>query len=1158
MHTRRFRHLGELDDLNQAIKYQTQAVLLTPDGHADLPEWLDTLGGSYQNRFKHLGEVDDIDRAIRYQTQAVSITSDEDPNKLAVLNNLGSSFRIRFECLGQVDNIDQAIIYQTKAVSLAPDGRTERPILLNNLGLSYQTRFERLDEYNDIEKAILYKSQAAVLTPDEHPDKPLFLDNLGSGHRARFERLGELQDIDRAIEFQRKAELLTPEGHADKSIRLNNLGSSHYSRFQSLGDIADIDHAIKYQKQAVALMHHNHTFKSKMINGLGCSYQSRFERLGELDDINEAIDHQVQAVSLTPDDYMDKPAWLNNLGISYRGRFEYLGALDDIDLSIKYQLQAVSLVPHDSAHKATFLNNLSASYVARFERLGEINDIDQAITYQLQALSLTKDNKSNKPMLLNNLGSSYQNRFTRLAELDDIDQAINYHTQAVLLTADNHADKPRLLNNLGTSHLTRLERLGALEDIDCAVKYLAQAVSLAPGDYAEKPTMLHNLACAHKARFELVDEADDLKQAIMYEAQAVLLIPDNHMDKPSSLHNLGMLYRARFQRFNELGDLSKSICHQKEAVLMTPDSHVRKPEWLSSLGVSYHIRFQREGRPVDMQHCANFLAESAYSQSGHPLVKLRASVNWARVSFEHALGSQIEAYDRAMAFVPQVIWLGIAVSNRYERIKSDIEGLAVEAAHVAISIQDYPKALQWLEDGRSIVWNQQLRLRTSVEELAKVSPDLAERLATVSRELEDLSQPSSGHIVLSSSAPSIEQVSQRHRRVAQNWEDLLTEIRSLPALGNFLQPNIFERLPIPVESSAIVVINASRVSSQCDALAIIPGSASCKHIELPQMSYDKAENIRKRLSLSDRASHVRTHNTRHPVYQRYDVQEGIEFVLASLWTDIVCPVLDGIGYLVPASFEGELPRVTWCTTGPFAFLPLHAAGDYSKPGKRAFDYVVSSYTPTISALLRPTPTVTDFKGMIAVGQANASGSAPLPGTVKETDIVQDSRIWERFTRLEGENATVKQVLRGMETHSWVHLACHASQSLTDPLKSAFKLYDGNLSLADVMKKPLGHADFAFLSACETATGDESLPDEAIHLAAGMLMAGYSSVVATMWSIYDEDAPLVSKELYAYMLAGDVLNGRRAARGLHRAIGKLRATVGEREFERWVPYIHMGH
>ncbi|CAE6487268.1 unnamed protein product [Rhizoctonia solani] len=51
-------------------------------------------------------------------------------------------------------------------------------------------------------------------------------------------------------------------------------------------------------------------------------------------------------------------------------------------------------------------------------------------------------------------------------------------------------------------------------------------------------------------------------------------------------------------------------------------------------------------------------------------------------------------------------------------------------------------------------------------------------------------------------------------------------------------------------------------------------------------------------------------------------------------------------------------------------------------------------------------------------------------------------------------------------------------------------------------KSFKNKGLAFLSACQTATGDTNLPDEAVHLASGMLMAGYPSVIATMWSVMD--------------------------------------------------------
>jgi CHAT domain-containing protein len=47
---------------------------------------------------------------------------------------------------------------------------------------------------------------------------------------------------------------------------------------------------------------------------------------------------------------------------------------------------------------------------------------------------------------------------------------------------------------------------------------------------------------------------------------------------------------------------------------------------------------------------------------------------------------------------------------------------------------------------------------------------------------------------------------------------------------------------------------------------------------------------------------------------------------------------------------------------------------------------------------------------------------------------------------------------------------------------------------------------AFLSACETAKGDEAVPDEALHLAATLMFAGFRAVVATMWSVASYPSP----------------------------------------------------
>ena len=132
------------------------------------------------------------------------------------------------------------------------------------------------------------------------------------------------------------------------------------------------------------------------------------------------------------------------------------------------------------------------------------------------------------------------------------------------------------------------------------------------------------------------------------------------------------------------------------------------------------------------------------------------------------------------------------------------------------------------------------------------------------------------------------------------------------------------------------------------------------------------------------------------------------------------------------------------------------------------------------------------------------------------------------------------------------------------MKSGFALADGRLELSTIIRSDFKHAEFAFLSACQTSTGDITLSDESVHLAAAMLVTGYRGVVGTMWSISDREAPEVAEDFYRELLARsrDVggkkrPDGEQAAFALHFAVQKLRKRVGDSNFLLWVPYVHFG-
>jgi CHAT domain-containing protein len=248
------------------------------------------------------------------------------------------------------------------------------------------------------------------------------------------------------------------------------------------------------------------------------------------------------------------------------------------------------------------------------------------------------------------------------------------------------------------------------------------------------------------------------------------------------------------------------------------------------------------------------------------------------------------------------------------------------------------------------------------------------------------------------------------------------------------------------------------------------------------------------------------------------------------------------------------------------FLPIHAAGFYDaqnwRPGHKVSDFVISSYVPTLS-ILAPSPnpdvaTSGDFR-LLAVRQPPSDGLSRLPGVDTELEHIR-AEIEESHlastTLLESSVGTVEEVLGLMKEADWVHFACHGIQDAISPTSSGLCLADRRrLKISDIVSLSRPRGGLAFLSACQTAMGEEGLSDEAIHIAAGMLFAGYGGVVGTMWSISDQHAPDVARDIYEQLFRnGTRPDYREAARAVHGAIGRLRERAS---FATWIPFIHVG-
>jgi hypothetical protein len=213
---------------------------------------------------------------------------------------------------------------------------------------------------------------------------------------------------------------------------------------------------------------------------------------------------------------------------------------------------------------------------------------------------------------------------------------------------------------------------------------------------------------------------------------------------------------------------------------------------------------------------------------------------------------------------------------------------------------NFETALEWLEQGRSIVWNQFLSLRTPVDALRQVDPALADEFEHVSVALEHASTGDSGIQGLSHQSNqqlSMEESAQHHRRLAEEWERLVGRVRAIPGFEYFLRPKRFTHLRIAAKAGPVVVINVHE--SRCDAFVLIDSLVEVVHIPLPAFSYAKAQELHLHLNQLLSTAGVRVRDTGIRAMRRATSGHGgFEFVLSNLWSSVVKPVLDGLAFSV--------------------------------------------------------------------------------------------------------------------------------------------------------------------------------------------------------------------------------------------------------------------
>ncbi|WP_439658766.1 CHAT domain-containing protein [Lentzea sp. HUAS TT2] len=460
-------------------------------------------------------------------------------------------------------------------------------------------------------------------------------------------------------------------------------------------------------------------------------------------------------------------------------------------------------------------------------------------------------------------------------------------------------------------------------------------------------------------------------------------------------------------------------------------------------------------------------------------------------------------FEQVLRVVVRAASLGLSRADRQAVLRQSRLAPAT-AATLALYVERVERAVELLEISRTVIWSQVRELRTAGAD----EPRLAELRAALQQP--DYARPGAEQDLLAVHREAVTRAG-----LAREWDDLAQR----QTFGHRIR---FADLREAAAEGPVVLVNAS--PAHCDAIIVLADHDPI-HVPLPDLSEAEARAWAEGLL--------------DPETRRMNAR----VIAPKLWDAVAAPVLAAV-----EPHLGEDRRIWWCPTGALAPVPLHVAG---RDGKSVLDLVVSSYTPSLWALLdarrtgrstvgEPTMLITSLHD--TPPRADGTNWAPLPHAEQEAGLIA-GRI-PGATRLAEQEATVAATRAALPGSTWVHFACHGDMD-------GLVLHDGSLGLDELAGLDAGASELAFLSACVTAVPDSQNLDEALHPAAALHLQGFPHVIGTLWHMRSEDGPTVADDFYAHLLTG-----RSPALALHSAQLRLREQAPD-DPARWAPFVHIG-
>ncbi|MDG9702934.1 CHAT domain-containing protein [Streptomyces sp. DH37] len=811
---------------------------------------------------------------------------------------------------------------------------------------------------------------------------------------------------------------------------------------------------------------------------------------------------------------------------------------------------------------------------------------EEAVGFVRRAAAELPPDEPDTPSRLDGLAALLIDAANVLVDETLLPESVDLQRRALELTPGDAPFRPFRMSTLAGV----LNQLAEASD-DVALGEEAVAVARAaadalPADHPNKHELLFNLATSvlrwkgeGEGAVARLDEAERL-----YRTGRAML-PDDHPDHARFLSSISQVLHLRHRETGDRRSLVEAVALAREAVRLTPAHDVFRTErhiLLARPCTALYDLTEEEPEAAALRAEALAAWEVAVADDGLP-TRERQEAQKKRARLALADGDPhlaLQALEDVLAEIPRIARRSLSGPVRKGTARQ-APGLAAQAAVAAIDSGRPERAVELLEQGRAILYAQAMtgwRLRAL---LRTVDPGAARRLEEIDAglaeadffanitavEVKSQVRRASGRVVTKSetSYDPRSRAAAGTRRLAAEREAILERFAGTPEFAEAVRPPALADLRRRIAGSPVVLVLAHRDRGDALLVPADPGR-DIVHIPLPGLTRGAVERQSALMEAAVRdATDVRVDHDR-----RAKAQSELHAVLEWLWDEVAGPVLSRLPDT--ARPGAPRPRLWWCPVGPVVRLPLHAAGHHIRTGPHGpvdppptvIDRVISSYTPTLAALAhslrdapRPAPATARSTGALVVAARRTPHLPPLPQAEKEVAVVLAAIPGSRA--LIDEEADLAAVEEALREHAVVHFACHGDNDAAMAILrgGGLHLFSGEtLTAAQIQETELDHGALAFLSACSTAEPHPGLPDEPMHLAAAFQLAGFRSVIGTLWRA--PDTPGMAGEVYAALTARGTRppDTAASAEALNTAVRAVRDAYRASP-TRWAAYLHTG-